>query len=74
MVASRRHAGVFWTHNEGHSQPREALYGITREGKSVAFYRIEGANLQDWEDIAIDDDGHLVLGDIGNNKRQPRDG
>jgi hypothetical protein len=67
VVMSRRHAGTFWTHNDGSSRKREALYAIDRSGRSLAVYRVDGPRLTDWEDIAIDDQGHLYIGDIGNN-------
>jgi hypothetical protein len=64
--ASRRDPTVFWTHNDGGGK-RQVLYAMTREGKSVGEFRVTGAVLDDWEDIAANDDGKLFLGDIGNN-------
>ena len=67
IVASRQYPGVFWTHNDGGGFKKQVLYGITREGKFVAEFRVTGALLQDWEDIGIDSERHLFVGDIGNN-------
>ncbi len=67
VVASRRHADVLWTHNDGGGARRQILYAINRKGDTRASFPIIGATLQDWEDIAIDDAGHLFIGDIGNN-------
>jgi hypothetical protein len=67
IVASRRHPGVFWSHNDGASKTRTALYGLDRQGRSLGVYHFVGPRLHDWEDIAIDNDGHLYVGDIGNN-------
>jgi hypothetical protein len=67
VVASRRHEGTFWTHNDGGGARRQILYAIRRNGDAVASFPIVGAVLQDWEDIAIDDAGHLFVGDLGNN-------
>ena len=39
----------------------------TAKGKTRAAFPVTGATFHDWEDIAIDDAGHLYLGDIGNN-------
>jgi hypothetical protein len=64
IIASRRHPGVFWTHNDSGNPP--VLYAITRDGKLAGEFRVDAANM-DWEDIAIDDAGHLYIGDIGNN-------
>ena len=67
VVASRLHPGVFWTHNDGGGTKRQVLYGINREGKLLADFNVAGAKIVDWEDIALDDAGHLYIGDIGNN-------
>ena len=64
IVASRQYPDVFWTHNDGKDQ---VLYAINRTGKSLAEFRITGAFLDDWEDIAIDDSHRLYIGDLGNN-------
>jgi hypothetical protein len=64
IVASRRHAGVFWVHNDSGNAP--ALFAVLRDGSLIREYRVAAPNL-DWEDIASDDGGHLYLGDIGNN-------
>lgn len=65
LVASRRHPGVFWTHNDSGNLP--AIFAIRADGTVLARYRIKGAKNVDWEDIAIDDAGHLYIGDIGDN-------
>ncbi len=67
VVASRRYPGVFWTHNDGGGPKKQVLYAIDRAGNTRAAIPVIGANFHDWEDIAIDDAGHLYLGDIGNN-------
>jgi len=67
IVCSRQYPGVFWTHNDGGGFKKQVLYGITRQGKIVTEFRVVGALLHDWEDIAIDSEGHLFVGDIGNN-------
>ena len=68
VVASRKHANIFWTHNDGGGPAKQYLFAIHRDGKSVGTNPVQGANFTDWEDIAIDDAGHLFLADIGNNK------
>ncbi len=67
VVASRRFPNVFWTHNDGGGPKKQVLYSIDREGNTRAAFPVIGAMFHDWEDIAIDDAGHLYLGDIGNN-------
>ena len=65
VVVSRTYTNLFWTHNDG---PKSyTLFGITREGQTVATFHLTGALLHDWEDIAIDNQHHLYIGDIGNN-------
>jgi hypothetical protein len=64
IVKSRRHPGIFWVHNDSGNAPR--LFAVRGDGRVVHRFRLAIPNL-DWEDIAIDDRGHLYLGDIGNN-------
>jgi len=66
LVASRRYPGIFWTHNDGTDG---VLYAIRRDGSVVRTFRLD-AHVVDWEDIAIDDQGHLYVGDVGNNSRE----
>lgn len=64
MVASRKHPGVFWTLSDSGNPPQ--IHAIRRDGRVLATFRVAVPNV-DWEDMAIDDAGHLYLGDIGNN-------
>ena len=64
IVASRKHAGIFWVLNDSGNQP--AIFAVRRDGTLVREFRVAAPNV-DWEAIAIDDDGFLYLGDIGNN-------
>src|SRR5271165_6626864 len=64
IAKSRRHPGIFWVHNDSGNPP--ALFAIRRDGTVVREFRLEVPNV-DWEDIAADNEGHLYLGDIGNN-------
>ncbi len=65
IVKSRKHAGIFWVHNDSGNPP--LLFAIRGDGRIVQTFRLEVPNI-DWEDITIDDQGRLVLGDIGNNR------
>jgi hypothetical protein len=67
VIASRRYADVFWTHNDGGGPKKQVLYAIDRKGNTRASFPVIGVTLHDWEDIAIDSAGHLYIGDIGNN-------
>src|SRR3954452_21411316 len=64
IVRSRRHPGIFWVHNDSGNPP--ALFAVRGDGTLVRAFAVALPNI-DWEDIAIDDDGHLYLGEIGNN-------
>ena len=64
VVKSRRYPGIFWVHNDSGNAP--VLFAVLSDGRIVRRFRLAIPNL-DWEDIAIDDQGHLYLGDIGNN-------
>lgn len=64
VVRSRQHPEIFWVHNDSGNPP--ALFAAKGDGSIVRRYRVAVPNL-DWEDIAIDAQGHLYLGDIGNN-------
>jgi hypothetical protein len=64
IVASRRYPGIFWVHNDSGNAPR--LFAVRRDGTLVREFTVAAPNV-DWEDIATDDDGHLYIGEIGNN-------
>jgi hypothetical protein len=64
IVASRHFAGVFWGH--GDSGNPAAIWAFDREGATLARFEVKARNF-DWEDLAQDDQGHLYIGDIGNN-------
>jgi hypothetical protein len=64
LVKSRRYPGVFWVHNDSGNAP--LLFAVRRDGSLIREYLVQAPNV-DWEDIATDDQGHLYLGDIGNN-------
>ncbi|MEZ4472906.1 MAG: hypothetical protein R3F60_19390 [bacterium] len=66
LIASARHPGIFWTHNDSGDSPR--LFAVRADGQLVAEVQITGATHVDWEDIARDDQGHLYIGDFGNNR------
>ena len=45
MVASRKHPGIFWVHNDSGNPP--SLFAVRRDGSLVRSYRVEAANV-DW--------------------------
>jgi hypothetical protein len=65
VAASRQYANVFWTHNDGGKS--ETLFAVTRDGKTLAEFKVLGAKIDDWEDMAIDNERHLYIADTGDN-------
>ncbi len=69
LAASRREAGLFWTHGDSGGEP--VLRAIQADGTLRGTVRIVGAKNIDWEDIAsFDWDGRawLLVADTGDNQ------
>jgi len=74
LVASRKHPGVYWGLNDSGNKP--SLYPILADGTD--FLRpngsrstgvsLTGATNVDWEDIALDSAGQIIVADTGNNQ------
>lgn len=79
IVASRKRPDLFWTLGDSGNAPR--IYPIHRNGKLYwgdrdsggKGLKLDGATNRDWEGIAVDDDGHIIVGDIGNNDGDRRE-
>jgi len=67
VVASRQFPGIFWTHTDGGGPKKQSLFAMTRDGASAGEFFVSGVVIADWEDIAVDDQKHLFIGDLGNN-------
>lgn len=69
IVQSLRYDGVFWVLGDSGSGNRIAP--VTADGKLARGWpgavAIEGIKNNDWEDIALDGQGNLIIADIGNN-------
>lgn len=83
IVKSRQYENVFWTLNDSGDSAR--IFAITLDGDGIqtdwAIEREhpyqgievgEATNI-DWEDIAIDDQGNLIIAACGNNNNSRRD-
>ena len=79
LIASRLYPGVFWTHNDSGDAAR--IFAIDSTGEMLKpewaedydGLSVAGAQNIDWEDIAIDDMGNLIIGAFGNNGSARRD-
>lgn len=71
VVASRRHDGVLWAHND--SGRAVGVYAFDAEGNDLGFFELAGPDgpvtATDVEDIAIID-GTIYLADIGDNQER----
>jgi PKD repeat protein len=74
LAISRSAPGVLWTHNDSDPDgPR--LYTFTLAGAPLGVYTLQGAKVQDWEDMALGPgpkagQDYLYVGDIGDNLEQ----
>ncbi|MFI2203767.1 WD40 repeat domain-containing protein [Streptomyces sp. NPDC020192] len=67
LAASRRHPGIYWTHNDSGDGPY--IFAVdSRTGKTVARVTLRGIGApRDDEAISIGPDNQIYLGDIGDN-------
>ncbi|AYV26409.1 WD40 repeat domain-containing protein [Streptomyces avidinii] len=68
LAASRRHPGLYWTHNDSGDGPY--VYGVdAATGRTVARLTLTGIGTpRDVEAISLGPDGRLYVGDIGDNR------
>ena len=81
LVRSRTWPEIYWTHNDSGNQAR--IFAVRINGSIVKPERVKdkeyngsqvsGARNIDWEDIALDAEGNLYIGDFGNNWNARRD-
>jgi hypothetical protein len=79
IVKSRNWPDLFWMHNDSGDEPR--IYPVRRNGQVGRSERepetpgviIAGAINVDWEDLAVDDSGRVIVADVGNNRNDRRD-
>jgi hypothetical protein len=78
IVKSRLWPDVYWAHNDSGDGPR--IFAMHRDGRmypserdgAAHGVRIPDAVNVDWEDIATDDQGRLIIGDFGNSESNTR--
>lgn len=79
IVKSRFQDDVYWIQNDSGDEPR--IYAVNEEGvvygadryEGVSGTLIAGATNVDWEDIAADASGNILIPDFGNNSNDRRD-
>ncbi|MGI8923529.1 MAG: hypothetical protein ACR2HJ_05725 [Fimbriimonadales bacterium] len=68
VAASRRRAGLYWTHNDSGDGPN--FYAFDRKGRDLGTFTLKGVRAIDWEGMAsarIAGRPYLYFGDIGDN-------
>ncbi|WP_151774575.1 WD40 repeat domain-containing protein [Streptomyces abyssomicinicus] len=67
LAASRRHPGVYWTHND--SEDGSRVFAVDgRTGRTVATVTLAGVGqARDIEAVSVGPDGRVYVGDIGDN-------
>lgn len=74
LVRSPKNPGIFWTLSDSGARPEIvplAMNGRVPQGWSPVT--IAGARNRDWESIATDKRGNLVIADVGSNAGQRRE-
>jgi hypothetical protein len=67
VAASRARPGVLWAHNDS---AHPVLVALSEQGAVLGRVRVIGAQVDDWEDIAVGPCAHgscVYIGDIGDN-------
>ncbi len=71
IIKSEKYKDTFWIH--GDSGTKDHIYAINSKGeikskdKNYKGAKVKGAKNKDWEDIALGENGTLILADFGNN-------
>jgi hypothetical protein len=71
LAVSRRWPGVWWTHNDSGDTAR--VFAVAPSGALLREVPVIGAGAVDWEAVALDEQGGLWIGDVGNNDSDRRD-
>jgi len=61
---------AFWMLND--SGNSSSVFLVTEQGKILRELKIDAVN-NDWEDITMDAEGNLYIGDFGNNRNERQD-
>lgn len=70
-MAMSKDKNIIWTiEDQGN---KNVVYGLDLQGRLIADVLVENADNLDWEDITSDPQGHLYIGDFGNNENDRQD-
>ena len=58
--------GIFWSIEDSGNNP--ILFGIDETGNPISEIDLTNAENNDWEDLALDENDNLLVGNFGNNK------
>ena len=62
---------IFWSIND--NKGKAELYGFDHEGILIHTIKVQNAENEDWEDLAMDSERNLYIGDFGNNDNDRTD-
>lgn len=62
---------TLWSHNDSGNNAK--LYAFNTKGKDLMDRKIGDVSDKDWEEITKDDQGHIFIGDFGNNNNDRED-
>nr|WP_297787113.1 hypothetical protein [uncultured Allomuricauda sp.] len=63
--------GKIWVIED--SGNKDKIYRVDKDGDIKESLKIDHAKNKDWEDLALDNDGNLYIGDFGNNGNERED-
>ncbi|MFZ1515709.1 MAG: T9SS type A sorting domain-containing protein [Saprospiraceae bacterium] len=70
-LLSLNSGNTFWTHNDGGNDP--VLYEIDTLCNILRKVLVRNVTNVDWEEITVDSEGNVFIGDFGNNNNDRRD-
>lgn len=64
-------SGAIWVIQDSGNE--DEIYQVDAKAKLVRSLKIDHAKNRDWEDLALDSEGNLYIGDFGNNDNERKD-
>ncbi|MDT0558540.1 SdiA-regulated domain-containing protein [Ichthyenterobacterium sp. W332] len=68
-IAFDHNNNLFWMVNDSGNKP--ILYGVNSKGQIIKELKIKAKN-RDWEDLTMDPEGNVYIGNFGNNDNDSR--